>query len=166
MKIMPTGPLPDDATNIMAQAMQQSMPDLKSQMQFTAFMAGFDSFRLLCNSIFASDSALEGQAMDALEKSLDAMRVATKLSKQFQEIPPEERSPSANQFVESPIQFGEYDVQKKLMMELSRLPTTEALNEWYTFTKEEREKVVSQALRNVLFDAIREKRNSLSDANR
>lgn len=138
------------------------MPDLKSQVQFTAFMAGFDSFRLLCNSIFANDPALETQAMEAFEKSLDAMRVATRLSKQFQEIPAEERSPSANQFIETPLQFTEYDSQKKLLMELSRIATTEALNAWYQTTKEERDKIVSQALRNVLFDAIRSKRDALA----
>lgn len=160
MKTMPTEP--DNATNIMAQAMKQSMPDLKSQMQFTAFMAGFDSFRLLCNSIFASDSALEAQVMEAFEKSLDAMRVATRLSNQFQEIPAEERSPSANQFVDAPLQFTEYDVQKKLLTELARITTTEDLNTWYLRTKEERDKVVSQTLRNVLFDEIRGKRTALT----
>ena len=163
---MPTGSTPDNATNIMAQAMKQSMPELKTQVQFTAFMAGFDSFRLLCNSIFASDTALEAQAMEALEKSLDAMRVATRLSNQFQEIPAEERSPSAAQFVEAPLQFGEYDTQKKLLTELSRINSTVELNNWYAQTKEERDKVVSQALRNVLFDEIRGKRDALSKSNR
>lgn len=137
------------------------MPDLKSQVQLTAFMAGFDAFRLWCNSIFSNDPVLEAQATGAFEKSLEAMRVATRLNKQFQEIPVEERSPSANQFIETPLQFTEYDSQKKLLMELSRISTTEALNAWYTSTKEERDKIVSQTLRNVLFDAIRSKRNAL-----
>jgi hypothetical protein len=148
---------------IMAQAMKQSMPELKTQVQFTAFMAGFDAFRLLCNSIFGGDAALEAQAIEAFEKSLEAMRVATKLSNQFQEIPAEDRSPSANQFVEAPLQFGEYDLQKKLLLELARLTTTDALNSWYLGTKEEREKVVSQSLRNILFDEIRIKRDALKN---
>lgn len=166
MKTMPTEQLPDNAMNIMAQAMKQSMPELKTQVQFTAFMAGFDAFRLLCNSIFAGDTALEEQAIDAFEKSLEAMRVATKLSKQFEEIPEEERSPSANQFVEAPLQFGEYDLQKKLLSELSRLTSTGNLNAWYSSTKEEREKIVSQSLRNILFDEIRTKQDALRKSER
>jgi len=142
------------------------MPELKTQVQFSAFMAGFDSFRLLSNSIFASDPVGEEQARGAFEKALEAMRVATKLSNQFQEIPAEERSPSASQFVEAPLQFGEYDTQKKLMLELELLTSTDALNEWYLRTKDEREKVTSQSLRNVLFDAIRCKRDDLSNAQR
>lgn len=166
MKTMPTEHLPDNAMNIMAQAMKQSMPELKTQVQFTAFMAGFDAFRLLCNSIFSGDTALEEQAIDAFEKSLEAMRVATRLSKQFEEIPEEERSPSANQFVEAPLQFGEYDLQKKLLSELSRLTSTEDLNAWYLGTKEEREKVISQSLRNILFDEIRNKQDALKKSKR
>jgi hypothetical protein len=64
------------------------------------------------------------------------------------------------------LQFGEYDIQKKLMMDLELLTSTEALNEWYLRTKDEREKVTSQSLRNVLFDAIRCKRDDLSNAHR
>lgn len=161
MRIMPTGPLPDNTANIMAKAMRQSMPELKTQVQFTAFMAGFDSFRLLCNSIFAGDVPLEEQARAAFEKSLEAMKVATRLSNQFQEIPAEERSPSATQFVEAPIQFGEYDLQKKLLKELDHITSTVALNEWYLGTKDDREKIISQSLRNILFDAIRNKRDEL-----
>jgi hypothetical protein len=151
---------------IMAQAMRQSMPELKTQVQFSAFMAGFDSFRLLSNSIFASDSVGEEQARGAFEKALEAMRVATKLSNQFQEIPVEERGPSASQFVEAPLQFGEYDIQKKPMLDLELLTSADALNEWYQRTKDEREKVTSQSLRNVLFDAIRCKRDDLNNSQR
>ena len=166
MKTMPTEQLPDNTMSIMAQAMKQSMPELKTQVQFTAFMAGFDSFRLLCNSIFACDTALEGQAIEAFDKSLEAMRVATKLSKQFEEIPEEDRTPSASQFVEAPLQFGEYDLQKKLLSELSRLTSIDELNAWYLSTKDEREKVVSQSLRNILFDEIRNKQDALNKVKR
>ena len=163
MNTMPTE-LPDNAMALMAQAMKQSMPELKTQVQFTAFMAGFDAFRLLCNSIFASDQALEQQSLEALEKALESMRVATKLSNQLKEIPENERSPSANQFVEAPLQFVEYDIQKKLLLELNHLTSIDDLNTWYLRTKDERERVVSQSLRNILFDEIRNRRDFLSKA--
>jgi hypothetical protein len=164
VRTMPTAPLPDNAATIMAQAMRQSIPELKTQVQFNAFMAGFDSFKLLCNSIFAGNASLEDQARAAFEKSLEAMKVATRLSNQFQEIPAEERGPSATQFVEAPLQFGEYDLQRRLLTELDRITTIVALNKWYQGTKEDREKILSQSLRNILFDAIRSKRDELSIA--
>ena len=154
----------DNMSQIMAQAMKQQMPALKTQVQFTAFMAGFDAFRLFCNSIFSGDQTLEQQAKDALDRSFDAMRVATKLSNQFQEIPATERSASSSQFVDPPTRFTEYDVQKKLLLELSQVSTTDELNNWYARSKDERERVVSQSLRNVLFDEIRTKRDLLSRA--
>lgn len=162
MRTMPTVPLPDNAANIMAQAMRQLIPELKTQVQLNAFIAGFDSFKLLCNAIFAENSSLEDQARTAFEKSLEAMKVATRLSNQFQEIPAEERGPSATQFVEAPLQFGEYDLQKRLLTELDRIQNTGALTEWYQNTKGDREKIISQSLRNILFDAIRSKREELS----
>lgn len=140
------------------------MPELKTQVQFNAFMAGFDAFKLLCNSIFAGDAPLEDQARAAFEKSLEAMKVATKLSKQFQEIPAEERGPSSAQFVEPPLQFNEYDLQRRLLTELDHITSTVVLNEWYSESKSIREKIISQSLRNILFDAIRSKRDELSIA--
>ncbi len=164
---MPTpGPLPDNTSQIMAQALRQQMPDLKTQVQFTAFMAGFDAFRLLCNSIFSGDQPVEVQARDAFEKSLESMRVATKLSNQFQEIPATDRSPSASQFIDPPSRFTEYDSQKELLVELGRVSTTEELNSWYSSTRDRREKIVTQSLRNVLFDEIRSKRDELTRLSR
>jgi hypothetical protein len=163
---MPTEQASDNLTNIMAQAMRKSIPELRTQVQFTAFMAGFDAFRFMCNSIFGSHSSLEEQAKEALDKSFEAMRVATKLSNQFQEIPAEDRSPSSNQFIENPLQFSEYDTQKKLLSDLNQVTSTIGLNEWYQRTKDDREKVISQSLRNILFDAIRCKRDDLSKLQR
>lgn len=160
------GPLPDNTSQIMAQALRQQMPSLKTQVQFTAFMAGFDAFRLLCNSIFSGDQSMEVQAKVALDKALESMRVATKLSNQFQEIPATERSASSSQFVDPPTRFTEYDSQKELLLELERLSTTDELNSWYLSTKDRREKIVSQELRNVLFDQIRSKRDLLAQRDR
>ena len=161
-----TQSMPDNAMKIMAQALKQSMPNLKTQAQSTAFMISFDSFRLLCDAIFSGDPASEANARELFDKTLGQMRTATELTEKFQEIPEDERGPAANQFVNPPTEFGEYDIQKKLMVDLTVITTTDDLNSWYAETKEEREKVVSQSLRNVLFDAIREKKAVLLKAQR
>ena len=161
-----TQPMPDNAMKIMAQALKQSMPHLNTQAQSTAFMISFDSFRLLCDAIFSGDPASEASTREIFDKSLDQMRTATVLTEKFKEIPEEERGPAANQFVNPPTEFGEYDLQKKLMVDLTVITTTDELNSWYAETKEDREKVVSQSLRNILFDAIRDKKAVLLRAQR
>lgn len=156
-----TQPMPPDAAQMMAQALRQSMPGMKTQAQFTSFMLAFDSFRLLCDSICSGDRAREADARDAFEKAIGAVRTSTELGKKFEEIPEESRGTASNPFVQPPNQFQEYDIQKKLMGELGRIVTRDELNKWYTETKPERDRVVSQTLRNVLIDSIREKKDAL-----
>ena len=85
--------MPDNAMKIMAQALKQSMPNLKTQAQSTAFMISFDSFRLLCDAIFSGDPASEANARELFDKTLGQMRTATELTEKFQEIPEDERGP-------------------------------------------------------------------------
>lgn len=154
----PTSP---DMMHLMAEALRQQMPSLKTQAQFTAFMLSFDSFRLLMDSVFSANQEREAQARDAFEKSIQAARDITDLSKKFEEVPQEHRTKASEAFTSPPTQFGEYDVQKKLLAELGAISTFDDLNTWYQTTKPEHDKVVTPALRNVLFDAIRAKRNAL-----
>lgn len=145
----------------MAQALRQSMPSMKTQAQFTAFMATFDSLRLLCDSICSEDTAREAQSRETFERALGAVRTATELGRKFEDIPVESRGTASNPFTNPPTEFSEYDIQKKLLSELSRITGKGELNEWYVATKANRDRVVSQTLRNVLMDSIREKNSVL-----
>jgi len=98
---------------------------------------------------------------EAFEKSLEAARSVTELSSRFQEVPPEFRTKASEAFTAPPAEFQEYDVQKRLLMELDTLTTLEELSDWYQRTKNDRDRVVSQTLRNILLDRIREKKTSL-----
>jgi len=150
-----------DVMRMMAQAMKQQMPSLKTQVQFTAFMAGFDAFRLLADSIFSQNEARETECRDAFEKSIKAMREATEIGQKFEEIPPEHRGKAAKAFTQEPNEFHEYDIQKKLLMELQAINDWDTLQKWYVDTKPLQERIVTQPLRNGLFDQIRAKRNAL-----
>lgn len=153
-------PTDSDTSRIMAEALRAQMPGLKTQAQFTAFMIGFDSFRLLMDAVFTRNPEREAQARDAFEKALLAARQATDISEKFQEIPTESRTAASNPFTQPPQQFFEYDIHKKLMAELENIDSAEKLTAWYQANKEDRDRIISQTLRNTLIDSIRAKRLS------
>jgi len=147
---------------LMADALKQLIPGIKTQAQLTAFMVAFDSFRVLVTALIDGNKEQEGVGRDLLSKSLEAVRTASELSAKFAELPEDQKlSSTANSFVAPPTHFLEYDIQKRLLSELSRITTMEELNTWYVSTKEDRDRVVSQSLRNILMDSIRSKKDKI-----
>lgn len=124
--IPPTSP---DVGHMMAEAMKAQMPSLKTQAQFTAFMVSFDAFRLLIDSICSGNPQREIEARDVFEKSLKATRDVTEISRKFEEIPDAGRSAASNPFTRPPNEFHEYDIQKRLLIELGTIPDLIRLNE-------------------------------------
>lgn len=154
----PTGP---DVARMMAEAMQKQMPSCKTQAQFTAFMTSFDAFRLLMDSVFSLNAPREVECRDIFEKSLKAARDVTEIGEKLNEIPPEQRSKVNSSFTQPPVEYHEYDIQKKLLMELHAINDWESLQKWYADTKDLQNRVVTKPLRDGLFDQIRQKRNAL-----
>jgi hypothetical protein len=146
--------VPPDA---MAEVLRQSIPSLKSQAQFTAFAIAFDAFRLLMEGIFSGNPKGESEAMQTFLKALEAAKTATDITNKYEEIPEENRGKASAEFTQPPHVFGEYDIQKKLLTELANITTLAELNAWYLGTKIERDSVVTQSLRNVLMDTIRQR---------
>lgn len=153
--------VPPDA---MAEVLRQSIPSMKSQAQFNAFAIAFDSFRLVLEAIFSGNASGEVEALLTLEKALEAAKTATDITNQYEEIPEENRGKASTEFTTAPYAFGEYDTQKKLLGELTTITTSAELNDWYLNTKGDRDKVVTQSLRNILMDSIRQKKSELAGA--
>jgi len=151
--------VPPDA---MAEVLRQSIPSMKSQAQFTAFAIAFDSFRLVIESIFSGNVPGEIEAISTLEKALEAARTATDITKKYEEVPEENRGKASTEFTAAPYAFGEYDIQKRLLGELTVITSIGELNTWYLATKVDRDKVSTQSLRNILMDSIRQKKVELS----
>lgn len=146
---------------MMVEAMKQSMPALKTQAQFNAFMAAFDALRFTMNSIFEGDHAKAFQGRETLSKTFELAQKVTEVAEKLRDVP-EAAGPSAATFVEPPVQFHEYDVQKQLLLELETIGTLDTLAAWYQESRSEIDKVVSQELRNVLLDAVRAKKLSFT----
>ncbi len=151
-----------DPNRALVEAMRQSMPGLKSQAQFNAFMAAFDALRMLMNSLFEGRHSDMLEAKKALESAIDVAARVTEVTDKLHDVPEAATGKAADEFKQAPAQFHEYDVQKELLLELAGIHTAESLTTWYGETKERRDRIVSQSLRNTLMDAIREKKLSFS----
>jgi len=141
---------------------QASMPAIKSQAQFNAFLASFEALRGVMNAIFARDTQNEKAYTEALLKSLQAAKQTTELTEKLQDVPDAAESKLADEFKKPPRQFGEYDIQRALMTELAQIDSLDNLTRWWAENRGRIDEVVSPSLRNPLIDAVREKKSKLA----
>jgi hypothetical protein len=149
------------ADNPILAAIQQQVPGIKSQAQFNVFMAAFDALRATMNAIFLGNPEDEAKGLKALESAYTAARKATEITNKLADVPEAATSKAAEEFKTPPKQFTEASEQRDLIAELEGIKSLEALNAWYSSNRTRIDRVVSQSLRNSLFDAIRVKKESL-----
>lgn len=153
--------IPGAPDQMLAEMLRRQMPGIKTQAQYDVVVGALDAVRVVLTHILNRDSKQEAEARAVLEKTFDAARVATELTHKLEDVPEATTSSASEQFKKPPAQFEEQAVVQKLMGELRRFETREGLNIWYAQTKSERDRVVTQSLRNTLLDAIRAKGTSL-----
>jgi hypothetical protein len=161
----PTQAVRDSALDkALVEAVRHSMPGMKSQAQFDAFVAVFDSLRSLCAAIFVGDADAEKTADSNLAKALGVIRSVTDITRKLEEVPEAATSVAAEEFKRPPRQFSEVEVQARLLKELATIADLPALDAWYTATKADRDGVVTSRLRNELYDSIRAQKGALREA--
>jgi len=146
---------------LLIHALRQQMPALKTQAQFNIALAAFDALRMILNHTFEGDMSKVADARRALDLAFDAAHRITEISNQLQDVPEAATSPASQEFKAPPTQFAEYDTQKALLLELEALSGIGELNAWYAVTKDRRDMIKSQTLRDTLLDAIRAKKVQL-----
>jgi hypothetical protein len=87
---------------------------------------------------------------------------ATHLGRKLEDVPEVATSKASNEFKRTPYEFEEYDVQQKLLEELGNITDPSGFEHWYQETKERRNSVKSDSLKNTLYDAIRARKIALS----
>jgi hypothetical protein len=148
--------------DVFAEALKQQLPGLKNKAQMNAFMASFEAYREVMNAILDGDPLKEGKAREALMTSFEVVRKATEISNMLKDVPEAAASKASDDFRSEPTQWGEYDVQRKLLSELEGLKQLHDLNDWYKTNRKRIDEVQTATLRNPLLDAIREKKMALS----
>lgn len=142
-------------------ALQDQLPALKSQGQFTAFQASFEAFRAVVNGILTQNTAAEAAGKEALSKALETLRMATHLTRKLEEVPEAATSPAAEDFKKPPTAFTEYDKQRALLSELAKINDLPSLGIWWTENRKRIDEVQTPSLRNPLIDAVRDKQETL-----
>lgn len=145
----------------MMRMLQQQIPSIKTQAHFNLFQAAFDALRTTLDGSFSGDAERARRGREALLKVLDTAGTVPQVLEKLNEMPAEARSAIANEFLEPPRQFHEFDTQRRLMTELGNITTLARLEAWYTDTKSDRDRVTSQKLRNELLDGVRAKKAAL-----
>jgi hypothetical protein len=151
-----------DINNLLAQALKMTMPGLKTQAQFNTYRAAFDAFQAVVSNIFAGDAAKEAEARGILDMALLACRQSTDAARKLADVPEAANSKAAEEHKNPPAEFQEYDVQQQLLGELGAVHDLDELQRWYVATKDKRDAVKSQTLRDILMDAIRNRKLALT----
>jgi hypothetical protein len=149
-------------SNPIVDAVRQQMPHLRSQAQFDAFMLGFDAFRAFIDAIYAGDKEGEASSKVALDKAIEGCRTAGSITQKLEDVPEASTSKEAEKFKQPPAQFTEAETLSGLLEELVLIQTATELNDWYTGQRSRMDRVVTQKLRDQLFDAIRKKKEDLA----
>ncbi len=144
-----------DPNQVLIAAMRDRMPSLKTQAQLLAFMAGFDSLCLHLEAIFSGRTDDQKITDKALRDSIDLAYRATVIVERVADT----AVPVDPVFLDAPKEFGERAVAEGLLEELDR-QDAQSLEEWYRASKSKFDNVVTQSLRNQLFDAVRAKQVS------
>ena len=158
----PASPSPDMQEQ-MLEAMKAQLPGLKTQAQLTAFMGCFEALQLTLNAIFEGDESQVEVGQKAINLALEVAVQATVISKQLEESPEAATSEAAEEFKTPALNTLEYDVQRKLMVELEAIEKLADLVAWYERTADDRNRITSQNLRNPLLDAIRQKKRAITE---
>lgn len=158
--VYPTGNLPDE--QVMMQAIRQAMPGVQTQAQFNVVLAAFDAVKVTLNAIFLGDKARAEKGREAIQQAIETAEKVTDLSSKLGHVPEAATSKAAEEFKNPPAQFTEYDTYKGLIGELEVLASGSELSQWYTTNRARIDRVISQSLRNQLFDSIRQKQTTLS----
>jgi len=137
------------------------VPSLVTQAQRDLAEAVLDTVCLHLDKSFGGNLTEAAKARDKLNQLLKLVVRASEVAEQVAEIPEEGRSPEAQKFVTLPAEASEQDTFVGLMASLAELQTSIALSDWYR--GQSFRGIVSQKLRNELYDAIRKKKRELCD---
>lgn len=155
-----------DSEQMMADMMRKHMPGIKTQAQYDAVMTALEATKEALSAILAQDTAREAQAMMTLSAAFEVARKATELREKLGEVPDGAVSDAAAPFrdleqeLKKHSQFDEVEIQLGLLRHLETITTYDQLTAWYASTKEFRDQVKTQSLRNELMDTIRAKKSS------
>lgn len=130
-----------------------AFPDVRAA-QYQAVAGCFSALGATIRAVLALDAGSAQSGREALDKAIEALGKATEVTHKLGADPEAASSPEAQAFKVPPAEFWEQEECEQLLAELGELQNEEVVA-WYERTRARRACVVSQRLRNDLYDAIR-----------
>jgi hypothetical protein len=149
---------PQPSLDVVRHAIEQEMPNCKTQAQFDLVIEAWGALRIHLNSVYGFDQETANKALDGLHQLLSLAPKITALQERLQSSP---EATTNRDYVDEPKQLTEHHKQQTLLAELRDISDWTKLQAWYDNTKSIRDSIVNQALRNELLDAVREKKHSV-----
>ena len=154
----PSGKSDQKGNQAFITALQQQMPNVKTQAHFDIVQSAFESLSLALNSYFGGEVDIAAKSREALEKLLDMASRVKDIDDTLKENP---EATSNQDFVSPPREYTKQEYFDGLLADLEAIRTPERLKQWYAANRETLDGVTDLPTRNKIFDAIREKKIQL-----
>lgn len=149
-----------DTNEVFIKALQEQMPNLKTQAHFDLTQSAFQALQICLNAYFGGDHVSAKQSRDGLNKLLDLAAQVKDIDDKLKEEP---AATSNKNFKQAPKEYSERDKVDAFLSDLDEIESSNRLNQWYSANREGIDEIVSQDLRNKLFDKIRQKKKDLAN---
>lgn len=153
-------PASSSPVDVVRQAIEQEMPHCKTQAHFDLVLQAWTALKIYLESCYGFECEKAEQGREALNRLLDLAPLVAKAHAQLQENPEATTNPD---YVEPAREMTEHHKQQTLLAELQGIDNLARLNAWYAGSKPALDSIVSQSLRDELFDAIRAKKQALTN---
>lgn len=139
-------------------AIEVEMPHCKTQAQFDLVIQAWNALRLHLNAVYGFDRPTADQTLEGLNQLLELAPKIAHVSSRLEDNP---EATTNRDYVDAPKEVGEHHVQQTLLAELADMKDMTQLQAWYGNVKPLLDSIVSQKLRDELFDAIRAKKQAV-----
>lgn len=151
---------PSNPVAVVEAAIRQAVPNCKTQAHFDLILQAWQALQLYLNAAYGFDRDTAGKARAGLDRLLD---LAPQLAATHEKLADNPEATSNRDFIDPPKQMTEVETQGKLLRELDEISELEALSTWYAAARPRMDGIVSQKLRDELFDGIRAKKRALAN---
>jgi len=158
---MPARPAPSPSpVDVVRQAIEQEMPHCKTQAHFDLVLQAWTALKLYLDACYGFDRDKADRSREGLIRLLDLAPQVAQAHAKLREHP---EATTNGDYVEPARELTENHKQQTLLAELRDIDSFERLKNWYSSVKPILDSIVTQKLRDELYDAIRVKKNALTN---